>query len=188
MNDSKKTDSKKQRLLKILIPVLMVLVLAGIWAAKNAQIFGPSLSSDAGSAISDNNPDFVLDLTGTIDMKKMQSYGLPIIIDFGADYCAPCRELAPILKKLNRDLRGKAIIRYADVEKYPKLVEGYPIRVIPTQVLYDADGKPYIAKGSNAAAFKTYYSADNKALYTLHEGGMTEAAFQALLTEMGMKK
>ena len=188
MPDLEKTTSKKDILLKILVPVVMVLVLAGIWMVKNAQSIEVSVSSDAISAIQNDNADFTLDLTTTIDMEKLKSYGFPIIIDFGADYCIPCRELAPILKKMNRDLRGRAIILYADVEKYPKLVGDYPIRVIPTQVLIDASGKPYIAKGSNSTSFKTYYSADKKPLYTIHEGGITEVVFSTLLADMGMKK
>ena len=47
-------------------------------------------------------------------------------------------------------------------------------------------GDPFIAKGSGASAFKTYYSASKQPLYTLHEGGMTEASIRSLLIEMGM--
>lgn len=188
MSDTETAKKKKDRLVKILVPGIMILIIAGIWGIKNAQKPVVPDTSSPSSAIRDDNPDFALDLTSTIDLKKLKSYGLPILIDFGADSCAPCRALAPILKKLNSDLRGKAIIRYVDVDKYPKLVGEYPIRVIPTQVLINAGGEPFVKKGSGAASFKTYYSKTSQPLYTLHEGGMTEADLRSLLIEMGMEK
>jgi len=97
--------------------------------------------------------------------------------------------MAPVLKKLNEELRGKAIIRFVDVWKYQSLSTGYPINVIPTQILFDANGNPYTPKGSNAAQFILYSSKDTtKHVFTAHEGGMTEAMIRAALVEMGMKE
>ncbi len=45
--------------------------------------------------------------------------GFPIIIDFGADSCIPCKEMAPVLKKLNEEWQGKVIVKFVDVWKYP---------------------------------------------------------------------
>ena len=72
------------------------------------------------------------------------------MIDFGADSCIPCKEMAPVLKELNEELRGKVIIKFVDVWKYQSLAEGYPISVIPTQVFFDKDGKPYTPKDPEA--------------------------------------
>ena len=50
--------------------------------------------------------------------------------------------MAPILVALHDELRGKAIIRFVDVWKYRDLAEDIPLQVIPTQIFFDADGKP----------------------------------------------
>ena len=122
---------------KILIPLLIVVAIGGIWFFKN---------SNKTPIVKEDNPAFALHVTDRLDLKKLKSYGLPIIIDFGADSCIPCREMAPVLKQLNEELRGKAIIVFVDVWKYKSLANGYPISVIPTQVFYDKVGNPYIPK------------------------------------------
>jgi thioredoxin 1 len=61
--------------------------------------------------------DFSLFVTEPIDFDRLTSYGIPIMIDFGADSCVPCKEMSPVLKKLNAELQGKAIIRFIDVWK-----------------------------------------------------------------------
>ena len=78
----------------------------------------------------------------SIDLGALTSYGLPIIIDFGADTCIPCKEMAPVLKTLNAEMQGKAIIKFVDVWKNGNAADGFPIQVIPTQVLINSDGTP----------------------------------------------
>lgn len=174
-------SKSKKDLIKIASLVVIILVIMGIWVFKNSKIAEPVIIND--------NTDFTLHATDKIDIDKLKSYGIPILIDFGADSCIPCKEMAPVLKKLNEELRGKAIIRFVDVWKYQELSEGYPISVIPTQVLYDSAGNPYTPKGSDAALFEMYSSNDtNKHIFTTHEGGMTEEMIRAALVEMGMKE
>ena len=98
--------SKKSIAIKILIPVLLVCIVLGIWAVKNAQ-------KDTDSLVSENS-DFTLHVIEALDLEKLKSYGLPIVIDFGADSCIPCKEMAPVLKELNEDFQGKAIIKFVD--------------------------------------------------------------------------
>jgi len=172
--------SKKGLIAKIVIPVLIVCVIVGIWAIKNNK-------KDAG-LVSTDNSDFALHVTEKIDLEKLKSYGLPIIIDFGADSCIPCKEMAPVLKELNSELEGKAIIRFADVWKYRELAQGYPISVIPTQIFIDANGKPYKPKNSESKQMKLYSSKDSgEHIFTTHEGGLTKVQLLRVLTEMGLK-
>ena len=49
------------------------------------------------------NPDFFLEVTEPLDFDRLKSYGLPIMIDFGADSCAPCKEMAPVLSGSSRE-------------------------------------------------------------------------------------
>ena len=84
------------------------------------------------SVITDH-PDFELEAK-SIDLEKLRTYGLPIIIDFGADSCIPCKEMAPVLKKLNAEMRGSVIVKFVDVWKNGGAADGFPIQVIPTQL------------------------------------------------------
>lgn len=160
---------------KVVIPVLIVIIIAGIWFIKNSQ-----------SIANADNSDYALHVTEAIDLEKLKSYGLPIVIDFGADSCIPCKEMAPVLKELNEELKGKAIIKFVDVWKYQELAYGFPISIIPTQVLIDSDGNPYQPQDEDLSNFNLY-SLKGEHVFTTHEGGLTEIQLRALLKEMGMK-
>jgi thioredoxin 1 len=66
---------------------------------------------------------------------------LPRVVDLGADKCIPCKKLAPILEELKKEYAGRVVVEFIDVWKDPKAGEPYRIRVIPTQIFFDADGK-----------------------------------------------
>jgi len=124
-----------------------------------------------------------------INLEQLKSYGLPIVIDFGADSCIPCKEMAPVLKELNSELQGKAIIKFVDVWKYPELAEGYPISVIPTQLFFNKDGKPYTPSDPESMRMAMYVKDDtNEHVFTTHEGGMTKEQILNALSEMGLEK
>ena len=95
------------------------------------------------------NPDFALHADDSFDLEQLKSYGLPIVIEFGNDFCAPCWEMKPIVEELNEELRGKAIIKYVDTYHYPEIKAGFPISAIPTQVFYDSEGNPYDPENPN---------------------------------------
>lgn len=189
MANTPQESSRKKQVLKIILPLLIVVAIGAIWFVKNA---GKSTISESNAGIitaSLSNPEFALHVTNELDINQLKSFDLPIIIDFGADSCAPCKEMAPVLETLNKKLQGKAIIKFVDVWKYPKLAEGYPLRVIPTQVFFDKDGKPYVPSDSQAIKMNMYSLKNtNEHVFTTHEGGMTEAMILAVLKEMGMKE
>jgi len=66
---------------------------------------------------------------------------LPRLVDLGADKCIPCKKLAPILQELRKEYQGKLRVDFIDVWKNPAAGKPYNIRLIPTQILYDRDGK-----------------------------------------------
>lgn len=178
--DKIEKKSKKGLALKIIIPVIIVFILAGIWIFKNVN--------DGSEVSNQNNPDFALFVTEKLDMEKLKSYGLPIIIDFGADSCIPCKLMAPVLKDLNLELMGKAIIRFVDVWKYQSFAEGYPVSSIPTQIFFDSKGKPYNPKNPKALSMEKFSSKITGAhTYTAHVGGLTKEQMLTVLKEMGMK-
>lgn len=66
---------------------------------------------------------------------------LPRMVDVGADKCIPCKQMAPILVELKTEYAGRATIEFIDVWKNPAAGEPYGVRIIPTQIFYDRDGK-----------------------------------------------
>lgn len=66
---------------------------------------------------------------------------LPRLVDLGADKCIPCKLLAPILAELKEEYAGRLVVEFIDVWKDPAAQTPYDIRIIPTQILYDADGQ-----------------------------------------------
>ena len=176
-------SKRKNTILKIAVPIAILLIVAAIWIAKNAETLeGTQTPADGDST------DFELHVTEPIDIEQLKSYGLPIIIDFGADSCIPCKEMAPILEELNEDLRGKAIIKFVDVWKYPDLGGAFPIISIPTQVLINSDGTPFSPEESMGIRLNKYARAETgEHVVTTHVGGLDKQQMLDLLTEMGMQ-
>lgn len=63
-----------------------------------------------------------------------------ILVDFWAEWCAPCRMMAPVLNDVAEELTGNAFVGKVNVEQYQSLAQTYQIRNIPTMVLFK-DGK-----------------------------------------------
>lgn len=168
----------KKAFFRYLSVLAILLMIVGIWYYKNA--------SEKPAPVADN-PDFALNVTDTLDLEKLKSYGLPILIDFGADYCEPCRQLAPIIEELNSELQGKAIVRYVDTSVYPEIAQNYPVSVIPTQIFINADGTPYNPESSVAQMIRYTLKTTGEHVYTAHEGVLSKEDLLAVLTDMGMK-
>ena len=66
---------------------------------------------------------------------------LPVLVDLYADWCAPCKQLEPILLQLSQELQGKLKIARVDVEHNPLLAQSFRVQSIPMLVLF-AGGRP----------------------------------------------
>lgn len=91
--------------------------------------------------------------------------GMVTMVDLGAKSCVPCKMMAPILEKLERDYKGRAAIVFLDVWKEPDQAKRFGIKVIPTQIFYDKQGTEVLR----------------------HTGFMGEEAIVAQLKKMGVK-
>ena len=87
------------------------------------------------------------------------------MIDLGADKCIPCKMMAPILAKMEKQYQGKAAIVFIDVWKHNEQAGRFGIRAIPTQIFFDQNGEEVFR----------------------HVGFMSEKAIINQLKKMGVK-
>jgi thioredoxin 1 len=72
----------------------------------------------------------------------------PCMIDFYADWCGPCKMVAPILEELSTEYEGKLDIYKVDTEKELELASAFGIRSIPSILFVPKDGQPQMAMGA----------------------------------------
>ncbi|MCF6170485.1 MAG: thioredoxin [Bacteroidales bacterium] len=73
---------------------------------------------------------------------------LPCLIDFYADWCQPCKIVAPILEELSKEYQGKINIYKVNTEEQTELAAAFGIRSIPSLLFCPADGQPQMAMGA----------------------------------------
>ncbi|MBD0335251.1 MAG: thioredoxin [Cyanobacteria bacterium Co-bin13] len=66
---------------------------------------------------------------------------LPVLVDFYATWCGPCKMMAGVLEQVNGQLKGQLKIVKIDTERYPQLAQQHRIYALPTLVLFKA-GQP----------------------------------------------
>ena len=72
----------------------------------------------------------------------------PCIIDFYADWCGPCKMVAPVLEELAKDFDGKINVFKVDTEEEQELASVFGIRSIPSFLFVPAKGQPQMAMGA----------------------------------------
>ncbi len=174
--------AKKETILKILIPVIMVLIIGAIYVTQTTK------EAAAAEIVAEAEASLEFPLTVTsVDLDELAQYELPVIIDFGADECVPCVEMAPVLQTLNAEMQGSAIVQFVDVWKSPSAATGYPVQVIPTQIFVNADGTPYVPSEELGIEFILYADIQTEEhIFTAHQGGLTEEQMRLILTDMGV--
>ena len=91
--------------------------------------------------------------------------GLPMMLDLGGETCPDCKVMAPILKDLEREYAGRAVIQFIDVFEHGHVGEHFGVSITPTQIFFDREGRET----------------------GRHEGGLTKAEIIARLKELGVK-
>jgi thioredoxin 1 len=72
----------------------------------------------------------------------------PCLIDFYADWCGPCKMVAPVLEELAQEFDGKINIYKIDTEKEQELASAFGIRSIPSLLFVPKEGPPQMAMGA----------------------------------------
>ncbi len=73
---------------------------------------------------------------------------LPAVIDFYADWCQPCKMVAPIIEELSKEYEGKVNFFKVDTEAQQELAGAFGIQSIPSLLFIPVDGKPQMAAGA----------------------------------------
>jgi len=99
------------------------------------------------------------------ETKEIPAKGMVTMVDLGAKKCVPCKMMAPIMEKVEKDYQGRAVIHFYDVWEDREPATRFGIRGIPTQIFFDKNAKEVYR----------------------HVGFMSEADIVSQLTKMGVK-
>lgn len=68
--------------------------------------------------------------------KTIRGTDVPVVVDFYADWCQPCKMMAPLLDQLASDMRGSLLVAKLDTDSNPTMAVRYGIRGIPTLIIF----------------------------------------------------
>lgn len=85
---------------------------------------------------------------------------MPVVVDFWAEWCPPCKIIGPIIDELAKEYDGKVVIGKIDADQNPQTVEQYGVMSLPTVMVFK-DGKP-VESLVGAQSKQTYKSAIEK--------------------------
>ncbi|WP_437931812.1 thioredoxin [Sorangium sp. So ce291] len=80
-------------------------------------------------------------LTDSTFDEAIKSSGEPVLVDFGATWCGPCRQLAPIVEGIAKDYQGKVKVFAVDIDNAPKTAQKFGVRSVPTLILFKDGAK-----------------------------------------------
>ncbi len=107
---------------------------------KKTKAMDDLISSLRASAQISWNKQWLARHTADDPLNRALATGRPVLADFGRSTCIPCKKMLPILTELKQKYRGRAEILVLDLRDHTPLAQSVGVRVIPTQIFYDAQG------------------------------------------------
>jgi len=107
-----------KRITKGIISVVLILCLIGLWGYKT----------------------YVVKKAPTRTAENIEK-GKPALVDLGSSTCIPCKEMVPVLAQVKKMYDGKVVVKFIDINEDPEETNKYEIKVIPTQIFLDKNGK-----------------------------------------------
>ncbi len=89
------------------------------------------------------------------NFNEMIASGKPVMVDFGATWCGPCKALAPRIEEIEKEYEGKAMIGTADVDECSDLAAKFRIRNVPTVLFFKGGSDQPIDKSVGLVAKET---------------------------------
>lgn len=86
---------------------------------------------------------------------EMIASGKPVMVDFGATWCGPCKALAPRVEELEKEYEGRVMIGTADVDECSDLAAKFRIRNVPTVLFFKAGSDAPVDKSVGLVAKET---------------------------------
>ncbi|MGL4229649.1 MAG: thioredoxin [Tannerellaceae bacterium] len=112
--------------------------------------FAQNKTSETGKVIKLNKEEFLKKVFNYEKSSQEWKYegNKPAIIDFYADWCGPCRKVAPVLEELAKEYDGKIVVYKVDTEKDKELAQKFGIQSLPSLLFVPMNGKPQMAVGA----------------------------------------
>lgn len=79
----------------------------------------------------------VKDISDTIFDTEVINSSTPVLVDFWAEWCGPCKALSPILDELEQEIGAKVKVVKVNIDKYQSIASTYGVRSIPTLLVFD---------------------------------------------------
>ena len=72
----------------------------------------------------------------------------PAIVDFYADWCGPCRAVAPVLDQISKEYEGRVDVYKVNTDKEPEIAQAFGVSSIPTILFIPTEGQPQVSRGA----------------------------------------
>lgn len=136
---------------KIILCMATLLVLA---ACNNKSEENSGKTADSNEVAQSEMPVASPDDEGQDEWTKQTTImsSKPMVIDFFATWCGPCKQLAPILDEIERNHKGEVIFKRIDVDQEPELAAEFHVEAIPTLMFVTPKGEYQTIMGLQEAA------------------------------------